>query len=73
MANMVTLNMMQKLTANMTVKAVNTTKGFPIYICLFVLVWFVLVWLFGFTSFTFAEKPPENILKNGDFDLNLEG
>ena len=52
----------------MTVKAANTIKGFSICVCLL-----VSVWLFEFTPFASAEKPPENILKNGDFDLNLEG
>ena len=60
--------MMQKVTANMMVKTVNTTKRFSMGVCLL-----VSVWIFGFTPFTSAEKPPENILKNGDFDLNLEG
>ncbi|MXV83459.1 hypothetical protein F4X88_18950 [Candidatus Poribacteria bacterium] len=46
----------------------NTTKGVSIYISLF-----VLIWLFGFATHAYAEKPPENILNNGDFDLNLEG
>ena len=32
-----------------------------------------LILLFGIPTLTHAEKPPENILKNGDFDLNLEG
>ena len=34
---------------------------------------FLLIGLIGFATLTHAEKPPENILKNGDFDLNLEG
>ena len=33
---------------------------------------FILALLFGFATLAYAEKPPENILKNGDFDLNLE-
>ena len=44
------------------------TKGILTYISLF-----VSILLFGFVTFIYAEKPPENILKNGDFDLNLEG
>ena len=59
---------MQKGTANMMVKTVNITKRFSIGICLL-----VSVWIFGFTPFASAEKPPENILKNGDFDLKLDG
>ena len=47
---------------------VNMTKGILVYTCLF-----VPVLLFGFITFVYAEKLPENILKNGDFDLNLEG
>ncbi|MDE0015436.1 MAG: carbohydrate binding domain-containing protein [Candidatus Poribacteria bacterium] len=34
---------------------------------------FTAVVLFGFATLAYAEKPPENILKNGDFDLKLEG
>ena len=34
---------------------------------------FILALLFGFPTLGYAEKPPENILNNGDFDLNLEG
>ena len=36
-----------------------------IYLCL-------LIGLIGFATLTHAKKPPENILKNPDFDLNLE-
>ena len=32
-----------------------------------------LILLFGIPTLAYAAKPPENILKNGDFDLNLEG
>ena len=32
-----------------------------------------LILLFGIPTLTYAAKLPENILKNGDFDLNLEG
>ena len=46
----------------------NTTKRISTPICLL-----ILVGLFGCVMLTYAEKPPENILKNGDFDLNLEG
>ena len=46
----------------------NTTQGISIYICLL-----VLIWLFGVATLGYTEKPPENILNNGDFDLNLEG
>jgi hypothetical protein len=31
-----------------------------------------LILLFGVTPLSYAAKPPENILNNGDFDLNLE-
>ena len=47
---------------------VNTTKKLLIYI--FSLVW---IGLFGEATLAYAEKPPENILKNGDFDLKLDG
>lgn len=33
----------------------------------------ILIGWFGCVLFAHAEKPPKNILKNGDFDLNLEG
>ena len=46
----------------------NTTKRTLMPICLL-----VLIGLFGCTTLAYAEKPPENILNNGDFDLNLEG
>ncbi len=46
----------------------NMTKIASAHICLV-----VLIVLFGFATHAYAEKPPENILKNGDFDLNLEG
>ena len=46
----------------------NTTKGILTYIYLF-----VSMVLFGFVTLAYTEKPPENILKNGDFDLNLQG
>ncbi|MCE2416368.1 carbohydrate binding domain-containing protein [Candidatus Poribacteria bacterium] len=45
----------------------NTTKGISTYFYLL-----VLIGLFGFTTLAYAAKPPENILNNGDFDLNLE-
>ena len=32
-----------------------------------------LTLLCGIAMFAYAADPPENILKNGDFDLNLEG
>jgi hypothetical protein len=44
----------------------NTTKNVSTYIPLF-----VLIWLFGLATLTYAAEPPENILKNGDFDLKL--
>lgn len=34
---------------------------------------FTLTLLFAAAMLAYADKPPENILKNGDFDLNLEG
>ena len=46
----------------------NTTKGTLTYICLL-----VLMLLLDFVTHVYAQKPPENILKNSDFDLNLEG
>ena len=61
--------MTQNMTVNTTEKAkINTTHGtlIFIYLCL-------LIGLFGSATFGYAEKPPENILRNGDFDLNLEG
>ena len=33
---------------------------------------FVSMLLFGFVTFVHAEKPPENILRNGDFDNKLD-
>ncbi len=46
----------------------NTINGTLTYIYLF-----LLIGLIGFAMPTHGKKPPENILKNGDFDLNLEG
>ena len=46
----------------------NTTKTISTYIYLL-----IPMLLIGLASFAYAAKPPENILKNGDFDLNLEG
>ena len=46
----------------------NVTKGILTYIYLL-----VSILLVGFATFAYAEKLPENILKNGDFDLSLEG
>ena len=45
----------------------NTTKGVSTYFCLLVLIGF-----FGVTTLAYAAKLPDNILKNGDFDFNLE-
>ena len=45
----------------------NTTKGISTYFYLLVLIGF-----FGFTTLAYAAKLPDNILKNGDFDFNLE-
>jgi hypothetical protein len=47
---------------------VNTTKGILIYTYLL-----GAMLLVGFATLAYAEKPPENILKNGDFDLKLQG
>ncbi len=47
----------------------NTPNRIPIYICCLL----ILVGLFGVATLAYTAKPPENILKNGDFDLNLEG
>lgn len=61
--------MTQSTAVNTTEKVkMNTINGTLTYIYLF-----LLIGLIGFTTLTHAEKPPENILKNGDFDLNLEG
>ena len=46
----------------------NITKGILTYIYLL-----VSILLVGFATLAYAEKLPENILKNGDFDLSLEG
>ena len=46
----------------------NTTKTLMVYTPLF-----VFIWLFGFAGLAYPEKIPENILKNGDFDLQLNG
>ena len=46
----------------------NTTKGTLTYIYLF-----VSMLLVGFATLTYGAKPPENILKNGDFGLSLDG
>ncbi len=46
----------------------NTTKTLLLYTPLF-----VLVWLFGFAVIAYPQELPENILKNGDFDLLLDG
>ena len=47
----------------------NTTNRIQIYICCLLL----LIGLWGISTLAYTAKPPENILKNGDFDLNLEG
>ena len=47
----------------------NTTNRIPIYICCLL----ISIGLLGFATLAYTAKPPENILKNGDFDLNLEG
>ena len=61
--------MTQKVEMSTTKRVkVNTTNGASIYIFLL-----VLIWLFGIATLAYTEKPPENILKNGDFDFNLEG
>ena len=44
------------------------TKEIITYICLF-----GSMLLVGFATLAYAEKLPENILNNGDFDLNLQG
>ena len=60
--------MTQKTEVSMIGKAkMNTTKALLVYISLF-----ALIWLFGFTTLAHTEKLPENILKNGDFDLKLD-
>ena len=52
----------------MMAKAVNTIKEVSTYIYPF-----VLIWLCAIATLTYGAKPPDNILKNGDFDLSLEG
>ncbi len=47
----------------------NTTHRTPTYIFCSLL----LIGLFGGATLAYTAKPPENILKNSDFDLNLEG
>ncbi len=47
----------------------NTTNQIPIYICCLLM----LIGVFGVTTLAYTAKLPENILNNGDFDLNLEG
>ena len=60
--------MMQKATANMMAKKANTTKAILAFNALL-----ALIGLFGFATLAYTAKPSDNILKNGDFDLNLEG
>ncbi len=63
------MNTTQNMEANTTEKVeMNTIKRTSMPICLL-----VLIGLFGCATLAYAAKPPENILKNGDFDLNLEG
>lgn len=52
----------------MIAKTVNITKEISTYVYLF-----VLIGLCGIATITYGAKPPDNILKNGDFDLKLEG
>lgn len=60
--------MTQSMMVNTTGKVeMNTINGTLTYLYLF-----LLIGLIGFTTLIHAEKPPENILNNGDFDLNLE-
>ncbi len=62
------VNMTQSMAVSMTRRVrMNTTKGVSTYFCLLVLIGF-----FGVTTLAYAEKLPDNILKNGDFDFNLE-
>ncbi|MCE2400772.1 carbohydrate binding domain-containing protein [Candidatus Poribacteria bacterium] len=46
----------------------NTIKSVSIYSY-----FLVLAWLLGFTTLAYTQKLPDNILKNGDFDLKLDG
>ena len=60
--------MTQNMTTSTTEKVeMNTTNRTLTYMYLF-----LLTVLSGFATHAYAEKPPENILRNGDFDLNLE-
>ena len=54
----------------MMVKMVNTIKNKNASTYIYP---FVLIWLCGIVTLTYAAEPPENILNNGDFDLNLQG
>lgn len=60
-------NMIQNMVENTTVKTMvkNMTDRILTYVCLFIPL------LIGITTFVYAENPPENILKNGDFDDRL--
>ena len=60
--------MMAKVTVSMMAKAMNTIKEASTYVYPF-----VLIGLCGVVTLTYAAKPPENILNNGDFDLHLQG
>lgn len=61
---------MEKNVVSMTEKAKRNTTN-RVLICISCLV--ILMELFSLAILIYAAKPPENILKNGDFDLNLEG
>ena len=61
-----TLNMVENTTVKVRKKE-NMTNKILIPINLF-----VLMLLFGFLTFVYAENPPENILQNGDFDNQLD-
>ena len=61
--------MTQNMAVNTTEKVeMNTNNGTLTHIYLF-----FLIGLIGVVTLAHAEKLPENILKNGDFDFNLEG
>jgi predicted DNA-binding transcriptional regulator len=58
-----TVKVTQNMEVSMTEKVrVNMTKGILTYISLF-----VSMLMFGFVTFIYAEKPPENILKKRRF------
>ena len=60
--------MTQNMVESMTEKIMKNTNKHNLSFCLFI----VLVWLLGLSIVATAEKLPENILINGDFDNQLD-